>query len=334
MIGIVVSTSECNLRCKYCYEHAVRHTCQHTRSEANALFCRELDSLKEYAALLTALARRGGRTLQLILHGGEPLLLTRETLLLLFARLKEAGCERIQVQTNGTLLTPGIADALAQYAVSVVLSIDGPEKIHDTYRMDAGGCGSFQRVMKAVYLLHERAVPVSALATITAASWDKASVLYDFFNLHHLDFSVNRCFPAAAVGIDEAADLDEARYGQFLTELFAQYQQRKEGSVRIHCFDRCLHDLKKTSTGYLYVPRISPFISAYHVETHTYKFVATQDVHTFDNADDYMDFVLREMGHTVAAEDRSYTGTPEECVVAHLCWQQAQDYRAALEVNV
>jgi uncharacterized protein len=52
------------------------------------------------------------------------------------------------IQTNGTLFDGDWGAFFAEHGFLVGLSIDGPAGIHDAYRVDQGGKGSFGRVMK------------------------------------------------------------------------------------------------------------------------------------------------------------------------------------------
>jgi len=55
--------------------------------------------------------------------------------------------------TNGTLMTPSIARFFSKEGVGIVVSIDGPKDIHDEYRKDRSGHGSFQRSLAALRML-------------------------------------------------------------------------------------------------------------------------------------------------------------------------------------
>ena len=51
------------------------------------------------------------------------------------------------IQTNGVLIDEEWAAFFKENNVLVGLSVDGPRKLHDTYRVDKRGLGSFDRVM-------------------------------------------------------------------------------------------------------------------------------------------------------------------------------------------
>ena len=57
-----------------------------------------------------------------------------------------------------------------EHGFLVGLSIDGPEELHDAYRVDKRGEGSFDRVMAGLEALQAREVDVNVLCTVHAAN--------------------------------------------------------------------------------------------------------------------------------------------------------------------
>jgi uncharacterized protein len=57
--------------------------------------------------------------------------------------------------TNATLITEEIADFLIKNSFSLMLSIDGPEKIHNMYRIFKNNRGSFNRTMDGLNILNK-----------------------------------------------------------------------------------------------------------------------------------------------------------------------------------
>lgn len=80
-------------------------------------------------------------------YGGEPLLcfglLRRITE---YVEERAPGCCRYGITTNGTLLTPEVGDWLAEHAVRLLVSLDGPQAVHDRRRVFSKGDGTFQRI--------------------------------------------------------------------------------------------------------------------------------------------------------------------------------------------
>jgi serine-type anaerobic sulfatase-maturating enzyme len=61
------------------------------------------------------------------------------------------------------------------------LSVDGPQQLHDVYRVNKGGAGSFEQVMRGFHCLQKHAVDVNILCTVHAANTDHPLEIYHFF---------------------------------------------------------------------------------------------------------------------------------------------------------
>ena len=69
------------------------------------------------------------------------------------------------IQTNGTKINADWADFFKQHGFLVGLSVDGPQEMHDAYRVNKGGKGSFDRVMRGWEILSNHGVDVTILCT-------------------------------------------------------------------------------------------------------------------------------------------------------------------------
>jgi len=149
-------TGSCNLRCSYCYEHC------------KSCSVMTLDTGKKIIDYLLDLYERNEgdfithRTKALVLDfiGGEPLL---------EANLIEQICDyfyeqcwlrknplavlsRISFTTNGQAwFTPEAQHLIKKYhdIISVTVSIDGIQELHDAFRVDVNGVGSFSKAYAA-----------------------------------------------------------------------------------------------------------------------------------------------------------------------------------------
>ncbi len=63
-------------------------------------------------------------------------------------------------QTNGVLLDDDWCAFLKQHDFLIGLSVDGPKAIHDRYRVNKGGEGTFDQVMRARERLRRHNVEV------------------------------------------------------------------------------------------------------------------------------------------------------------------------------
>ncbi|HEY2587043.1 MAG TPA: anaerobic sulfatase maturase [Tepidisphaeraceae bacterium] len=106
-------------------------------------------------------------------QGGEPTLMGLD----FFRRVVElqqryANGKRIAnaMQTNGTLLDDEWCTFLKESGFLVGLSIDGPRKYHDVYRVDKGGKSTFDRVVAAARLMKRHGVEFNTLCVVSRAN--------------------------------------------------------------------------------------------------------------------------------------------------------------------
>jgi radical SAM protein with 4Fe4S-binding SPASM domain len=142
--GSVELTFGCNLRCKHCYLGRFR----------DGIPGRHEFSRQEWHTLFDQIADEG--CLWLLLTGGEPL--TRADFLDLYMYAKRKGF-LFTLFTNGTLLTPRIADILAEWRpFAVEITLYG--RTQATYERITGVPGSHARCMRGIELLVERSIPL------------------------------------------------------------------------------------------------------------------------------------------------------------------------------
>jgi uncharacterized protein len=140
-------SDQCNQRCKYCWVN--QSSTRSTTSTEISVMSRQI------AAAALEMIPRDGRDVRVAFFGGEPLLH--------FGRIAEI-CEMLDhgpkmrtarklfhLTTNATLITPIVARFLADHDFSIIVSCDGPEKLHDAAR----GAGSHAAMMRGLRLLNQ-----------------------------------------------------------------------------------------------------------------------------------------------------------------------------------
>jgi uncharacterized protein len=172
--------SRCNIDCRYCYVYKLGDTgWLRLPKRMSAETCRAT------AAALGRLAREQERAFSVVLHGGEPLLLGAENLRRTMVELREAlpADYPISIQTNGVLISREILDYCAEAKVSLSVSLDGPNIVHDQNRVGFSGDGTFGRVLEGIRILqdhpHCELLFAGILAVVDPES-DPAEV-YSFF---------------------------------------------------------------------------------------------------------------------------------------------------------
>jgi len=84
------------------------------------------------------------------------------------------------MQTNGTLLDDEWCRFFKENGFLIGISIDGPRELHDAYRVDKRGEGTFDRVMKGLRLLQKHGVEYNVLTTVNRINADHPLEVYRF----------------------------------------------------------------------------------------------------------------------------------------------------------
>ncbi|KYK36589.1 MAG: radical SAM protein [Theionarchaea archaeon] len=152
-IFVIFPTLACNLACKYCYERT---------SELSARTMDEKTVVNTISFIKKMAAEDNTRTILIKLYGGEPLLNVAACTRIceeVSSWAQQLGMQvAVVLQTNGTLLTEDVLDALAPYLTYVELTVDGPQKNHDTIRIYKDGSGTYQDIMSAMERVTKRGI--------------------------------------------------------------------------------------------------------------------------------------------------------------------------------
>jgi uncharacterized protein len=157
VFDVVVKVAErCNLACPHCY-----YFYQEYDGAANAPLITDEVAAELPGYLLRSLDALQVQRLNVVLHGGEPLLLKKHRFDDLCARLRDTVGARVDlrlgVQTNGVLIDDEWIDIFSRHQVRVGVSIDGPKPLHDKHRPDKRGRGSYDGVVRGLRVLQDAA---------------------------------------------------------------------------------------------------------------------------------------------------------------------------------
>ena len=119
-------------------------------------------------------------------QGGEPTLLGVEFFEKVVALEKKYQRPGLRIendlQTNGTLLNDEWYSFLRQNKFLVGLSIDGPQELHDRFRVNKGGQPSFEKVFAAGLQLQKYGIPFNTLTVINRVNAKKPLDVYRFLS--------------------------------------------------------------------------------------------------------------------------------------------------------
>jgi len=178
-------TDACNLRCRYCFvEEALPSG--HEFSYMDADTARR--GLRFFANTITKNPsdRKIDKT-TIIFYGGEPLL-NKEAFLASISEIEKLKKEEllssnssITLLTNATVLDNEVIDALLRSKISVSVSLDGPQDIHDKNRIFANQQGTFQTVFENIKRLKEEGVQVGISCTISRQNLGSLEEIFNWF---------------------------------------------------------------------------------------------------------------------------------------------------------
>lgn len=159
-LQVILKTIErCNINCSYCYYFNGGDESYLSRPAVLS------EALGEQVAAFLAegAADLGIQIVEVVFHGGEPLMQSRARFDHLCTALRaafegQAAELRLGVQTNGTLIDDDWCALLAKHAVTVGISIDGPREVNDRQRVDHKGRGTYDDVVKGIRCLQAYSV--------------------------------------------------------------------------------------------------------------------------------------------------------------------------------
>ena len=251
----------CNLDCSYCFFLSKEMLYPGSRF-------RMADELLEAYVKQLIEAHAGIPEVAIAWQGGEPTLMGvdffRRSVELAEIYLQPGQRATYTIQTNGTLLDEEWAAFFTDNDFLVGISIDGPRELHDTYRVNKGGKGSFDQVMRGLSFLNDAGVEWNALTTVHAANGDRGREVYRFLRdecgARFIQFIpiIERVAEAAEDGtvpweswrdrplyiqegeVVTGRSVSPTQYGRFLVDVFEEWVRRDVGEVYVQMFDVAL----------------------------------------------------------------------------------------------
>lgn len=170
---VIQASPFCNINCSYCYLPDRTTTHKISGATVDAI----VDRLLEWGRL--------SRTVTVVWHAGEPLMLNGAfyaDVLPRVDRLQRAGVAVTHaVQTNATHVTDDHCTVFRHHGVNVGVSLDGPAEVHDLYRRDRAGRGTFARAVRGIRTFQAHAIHPSAIAVLSKESMAIPERLYETF---------------------------------------------------------------------------------------------------------------------------------------------------------
>jgi uncharacterized protein len=170
---VVQPTPFCNIDCRYCY----------LPDRGNKAVLAEATLANLFSQVFASGWVEGG--VGVVWHAGEPMVLPIEfyrRAFCLIDRLKPPDLAVTHAfQTNGTLIDDAWCDFFREAEVSVGVSVDGPQRLHDLNRRTRSGRGTFDRTIAGIRRLRRNGVPFHVISVLSAESLAAPRELFDFY---------------------------------------------------------------------------------------------------------------------------------------------------------
>jgi uncharacterized protein len=245
----------CNLDCTYCYYLEK----ENLYGKGGRDFKMRDDVLESY--IRQYIQAQPDEHVSFAWQGGEPTLLG----IPFFERVlefekKHANGKTIDnaFQTNGTLLDDAWGEFLAKNGFLIGLSIDGPEEIHDAYRVDKGGKPTFARVMRGLGILRKHGVEFNTLTVVNRKNSCRAHEVYRFLKqigskylqfipiveqvAEHPDNNgllLIKPYARQKAAVSEWS-VEPLQFGKFLQQIFDDWVTQDVGRIFVQIFDVAL----------------------------------------------------------------------------------------------
>lgn len=227
----------CNLDCAYCYYLRKQSLYPETSSH-------QMDGDLLEAYIVEQIAISPGAEILFSWHGGEPTILGLDyfrRVVELQGKHRPAGKRVLNsIQTNGVLLTDEWCRFFAVEKFAVGLSLDGPQALHDTYRLTKDRKATHRQVMRAYRLLRQQKIPVDLLCVVHARNVQRPLEVYRFFKeiaAEYISFiPLVEAQPDSPRGVSERTVPAQA-FGAFLCAIFDEWVRQDIGSIIVQSFE-------------------------------------------------------------------------------------------------
>jgi len=165
------------------------------------------------------------------------------------------------MQTNGTLLDDEWCQFFKENNYLIGISIDGPRDLHDAYRVDKGGRGTFDTVMRGLRLLQKHGVEYNILVTVNRTNADYPLEVYRFLRdeakTTWIQFIpvIERITKDGHTIYQRGSKVSERsvrpeQFGRFLIRVFDEWVMNDVGKIYVQTFEAALRNwMRLPSSG-------------------------------------------------------------------------------------
>lgn len=248
---VLQGTPFCNMNCTYC-------DLSEESRKTKTIMGRELID-RIFTELFTS--GLAGEDIMVVWHSGEPLTLPisyYENAIAQIEGLRAKHAEKAvrvvyDIQTNGVRIDEDwcVFFKRHEHHLKIGISCDGPDSMHDSYRVNWGGRATHSKTLRGMRLLSEHGIKYKIIAVVTDKTLADPEAFYAFFNERRDDMSgFHFNILASAEGNDAALSygaVDKQKYYDFYRSLLACSTASGPGEkLRIQNFSQGLSRILNT----------------------------------------------------------------------------------------
>ena len=234
------ASAACNIRCEYCFY--IDHLNYIKEGDKPAM------SYKTLEKMISSYMKLPLREYSFGWQGGEPTIMGLD----FFKKAVEFQKQYAPtgaiisngLQTNATLLDQPMADFFAKHNFLLGVSLDGPSKIHNKFRLTIDGKQTHSKVMQGINHLQNAKVEFNILCLVNSENVDKPKELYKYYREKGFNFlQLIPCVEYNKKGDLTHYSITGKQWGKFLCGIFDIWHRKDTRRVSIRHFDSVLNYL-------------------------------------------------------------------------------------------
>lgn len=216
------ASSGCNLKCKYCFYHDVSNN----REIKNYGIMK--DEILEN--LVKNVYSSVEESVNFAFQGGEPTFAGVDFFYKFHNFVEKYNTKNIKttfsLQTNGTLLNKKWGELFKKFNYLIGVSLDGNKEVHNKFRVDDKGEGTFSSVLRGINILKKYEVDFNILCVVNKFTAENGKAIYNFFRKSGFRYyQFIPCLDKLKDFSDKDYTLSAKDYGKFLDEIFELWYQ-------------------------------------------------------------------------------------------------------------
>jgi len=242
--------SRCNLDCDYCYVYKLAD--QSWRAKPRMMEQLVVDRLAE--RIHEHVDAHQIERVNLVLHGGEPLLCGLEYLRrftkTMHAALPDTTDLVVLMQSNGTLVDERACEVLAELGIRLGISLDGEQRANDLHRPYQGGRPSYADVERSLRILDRYRNVFNGILSVIDVQSDPIATYRQLltFDPPGIDF-IFRLGDGSKPPPGKRDPL-ATPYADWLLPIFDEWYGSKPPRTQIRLFQEIMHLILGGSTGF------------------------------------------------------------------------------------